>query len=304
MLPAFLTTILFSVSAVCANRTIRFMGSTEANFWRFPVAIILLALYAHIFGAGLSGGAFHIFFLSGLVGFGFGDLALFQALPRLGSRLTVLMVHCLASPLAAVIEWRWLGTTLTRSEILAAVTILIGVFIALAPREGPQLERKKMFSGLLFGLVAAFGQGFGAVLSRRGFQAARLNGEKIDGITAAYQRIIGGMIVAGIALLFVKQDRFWKGKTRFEAEGSTLLKWRSSWHWIGLNALAGPVLGVSCYQWALKMKGSGLVLPIVAITPLVIIPFSRRMEGETPGLRSLFGSLIAVIGAIALACVS
>ena len=67
------------------------------------------------------------------------------------------------------------------------------------------------------------------------------------------------------------------------------------------NGLAGPALGVSCYQWALRSTPTGIVLPIVAITPLVIIPFSYHLEGERPTLRSIAGGLLAVTGAAALA---
>ncbi|MBA2271922.1 MAG: hypothetical protein H0W20_15200 [Chthoniobacterales bacterium] len=41
---------------------------------------------------------------------------------------------------------------------------------------------------------------------------------------------------------------------------------------------------------------SGIVLPIVATTPLVIMPVSRHTEGEGIGVRGLF----AVIRAVAL----
>jgi drug/metabolite transporter (DMT)-like permease len=68
-----------------------------------------------------------------------------------------------------------------------------------------------------------------------------------------------------------------------------------------LNGLSGPALGVSCYQWALKTAPTGIVLPIVAITPIVIIPFSRYIEGERPTWRSLAGGLVAVVGAVLLA---
>ena len=77
--------------------------------------------------------------------------------------------------------------------------------------------------------------------------------------------------------------------------------WRRAWPWVLLNGLAGPALGVACYQWALKIYPTGIVLPIVAITPLVIIPFSRYLEGERPTVRSLVGGLIGVAGAVALA---
>src|SRR5262249_13453412 len=89
MLPAFLTTILFAISAVSANRSTRLMGGIAANFWRISLATILLGLWAHTVGSGIAGKAFPCFLLSGCVGFGLGDLALYQALPRLGSRLSI-----------------------------------------------------------------------------------------------------------------------------------------------------------------------------------------------------------------------
>ena len=67
------------------------------------------------------------------------------------------------------------------------------------------------------------------------------------------------------------------------------------------NGLSGPALGVSCYQWALKTTPTGVVLPIVALTPLVIVPFSHYIEGERPTWRSLSGGVLAVLGAVALA---
>src|SRR5438093_4572679 len=89
------------------------------------------------------------------------------------------------------------------------------------------------------------------------------------------------------------------------AEGASPGKrWRKAWPWVLLNGLAGPALGVSCFQWALKTTPTGVVLPIVAITPLVIIPFSYHLEGERPTRRSLAGGALAVLAAAALAWVT
>jgi drug/metabolite transporter (DMT)-like permease len=60
-------------------------------------------------------------------------------------------------------------------------------------------------------------------------------------------------------------------------------------------------LGVACFQLALKEQPSAVVLPIVAITPLVVIPFAYFMEGEAIALRSILGGVIAVLGAVGLA---
>src|SRR3954469_22687800 len=124
MLAAFVTTLLFSISAVCGSRSSRVLGGTEAHFWRLCFATLLLGLLAHTIGGALLGTAFPIFFVSGCVGFGISDLALFQTLPRLGSRLSVMFGSCLASPVAMLIEWLWLGTRLSPAQLLCSFTIL------------------------------------------------------------------------------------------------------------------------------------------------------------------------------------
>ena len=304
MLAAFLTTILFSASAVCGNRTAKLLGGTEANFARLCVAAILLAIYGHTLGGGIAGSAFWIFFVSGCIGFGIGDMALFQALPRLGSRLSVLLTLCLSAPLAALIEWQWLHTQLSTAEIVCALVILAGVAVALAPGGHVHIARHDLWWGLSFGLLASFCQALGAVLSRKGFALATAAGENIDGITAAYQRILGGVLLGAVVFAVVKFNRKIPRPDQAEAEEEKQTSpWRRAWPLVLINGLAGPALGVSCYQWALKTTPTGVVLPIVAITPIVIIPFSFYLEGERPGKRSLIGGAIAVAGAAALAWV-
>jgi len=289
MTAAFLTTVLFSISAVCGRRTAQIMGGNEANFWRLLFAAALLAGYAHAFGGGVEGAGFRIFVISGAIGFGIGDAALFQALPRLGSRLSVMMVLCLSSPIGGLIEWMWLGTGLRTTEIVCGAVILCGVVVALAPSGHINTPRKQFILGMVFGLVAAVCQALGAVLSRKAFAMEGQN--SVDGITAAYQRILGGVAVTAMFFLFVKL----RGSNTSGAEK------RKAWPWVLANGLSGPTLGVSCYQWALKTTPTGVVLPIVALTPIVIIPFARYLEGERPTVRSIAGSIIAVAGAAALA---
>ena len=308
MLPAFLTTILFSLSAVCAQRTTKALGGVEANFWRILLATIVLGVWAHTLGKGISGPAFHLFLWSGVLGFGIGDIALYQALPRLGSRLSILLVHCLAAPFAATTEWLWLGTRMSGKEIIGAVLILSGVALALAPGQHLKIPRRTFWIGVFCGVVAAVGQGMGAVLSGHASRQDANAGAPVDGLTAAYQRILSGLAVALIFCLVVRGRKLAaevSGGTVASSTpvppGSSLLPPRSVRPWIVANALAGPAFGVGCYQWALMTEKSGVVLPIVALTPLVIIPFSRYVEGERPRRRSLAGGIVAVAGVFILA---
>ncbi|MCX8157097.1 MAG: DMT family transporter [Verrucomicrobiae bacterium] len=303
MLAAALATVLFCFSAIAATRSARLMGGTEANFWRLALACLFLGLWAASAGTGTASAAFVLFWFSGLVGFGVGDVALFQALPRLGSRLTSLLVHCLAAPMAALAEWAWLGTRLSPTEIALSTLILGGVALALAPGERLHLPRRVFWLGLASGVLAALGQGMGAVISRRAFAVAAAAGESVDGLSAAFQRSLGGMLVAAVALLVVKRKHLlgrWD-----EPPGAAFAhwrnKWQGSWAWVILNALTGPFLGVGCFQWALKTTPSGIVLPIVATMPVVIIPLAVWLEGEKVSPRSLAGGLIAVAGVALLA---
>ena len=137
MFAAFLTTIFFSISVICGHRSAKIIGGSEANFWRLVFASVFLAFWAFIIGTGLSGTTFPLLFLSGALGIGVGDVALFQALPRLGPGLTMMLTRCLAPPFAALIEWLWLGTRLSGMQIFYGLVILLGIGIYLSPGKKP-----------------------------------------------------------------------------------------------------------------------------------------------------------------------
>ena len=294
MLASFLTTIFFSLSVIFAARTARMLGGPRANLARLCLATVLLALWAHTFGAGLRGASLPRFFLSGVIGFGLGDMALFGALPRIGPRLAILLTQCLAAPIAAVTEWAWLGTTLRPVDLACAAVILAGVAVALAPDRGAQVERRTFWIGALFGVGSAMGQAFGAVVSRKANDVAALTHFPIDGGTAAYQRAIGGVLLTVLAFWFMRKSRAADDAAR--PPGS----WRAAWPFVVANALAGPAIGVGCYQWALQTTKSGLVLPIIATSPLVTIVLAFFFDGLRPTRRAVLGGLVAVGGAVAL----
>ena len=300
MIPSFLTVCFFACSAITGTRVARLFGGTEGNFWRLCVATTALALFAHTFGKGLSGPGFPILLISGIIGFGVGDIALFHGYQRIGSRLTILLVQCLAAPFAAMTEWIWLKNRMTLAEIFWGLLILCGVGLALSPDKKLNLTRKTIVPGILLGVVAAYCQGFGAVLSRHADEISKAASHPLDGITTAYQRIIGGVLVTGIFLLFVKRRHLVSpGSISHPAEGKSAI-WKKGWWLVVLNGLAGPTFGVSCYQWALSQERTGVVLPIVALTPLAVMPLSLYFAKEKPYLHSIIGGVIAVAGAIGL----
>jgi drug/metabolite transporter (DMT)-like permease len=295
MFAAVLTTFCFACSVILARRSTLFVGNQPANLGRQLVALVFLALWAHTLGQGLHGPGLGVFIASGVIGFGMGDWALFEALPRVGPALTALICQCLAAPIAAVTEWLWLGTTMTPFQIASSAVTLVGVAVAMAPERESAIPRGHRVAGTIFALIAALGQAWGAVVSRYGFRLDDAAKFHLDGVTAAYQRLWGG--VAVITLLVLVQHLLSRRRAIADRKRPD---WRGGLPWVIGNALAGPTLGVSCYQWALHVAPSAVVLPIVATTPLVVMLLAFGFDKVRPSRRTLIGSFVAVAGVVAL----
>jgi len=109
--------------------------------------------------------------------------------------------------------------------------------------------------------------------------------ESIDPGTAAYQRALGGVLVAAVALAIARTRRADAARAPGRA-----------WPWVAANTLTGLVLGVTCYQWALRTTPAGIVQPIVAAAPLLTIPFAAWIEGTRPRATYYLGAVLAVAG--------
>lgn len=307
MLPALITTLLWSSSVIAARRSVALLGENQANLARILVAVVALGALAHAFGGGISGAGLGFFILSGIVGFGLGDIGIFYALPRIGSRLTLLMAQCLAAPIAGLLEWVWLGTTVSLFQIAAILVILGGIVLALAPGELEVANRRRFVVGLLFGLLAALGQGGGAVLSRKGYAlgamseaapAVGLTENLLLGATTGYQRLLGGTAVIVIFYFLSLVIRSWRSHPQ---PGSETVSRSRKTGVVLMNAASGPIFGIIFYQWALATTPTALVQPIVAMAPVVVIPMAWWLEGDRPQIRSVIGGLISVAGVIGLA---
>jgi len=302
--PAFLTAFFFALNGTCATHSIRLLGTLRANLSRLAIGVIVLGLFAHTVGGGFRSAGTAWFFLSGIIGLGVGDLGVYAALPLLGTRITILMVQCLSAPIAALAEWWWLGTRLSAAQMLFGGVILVGVTVAMAPGRANPPHVRVRARGFLYGFIGACGQGLGAaLLSRKAVMVASAAGESVSnvtfGLTAAYERLLAGLAFTFLWFWILRLLRRLPGSPP-SAPGRA----RASRLWTLGNGFAGPVAGVGCFQWALATTPSGVVLPIVATTPLLSIPIAFWLEGDRPSLRSIVGGVIAVAGCVVLALVT
>lgn len=308
MLPALLTTLLWSYCLIPARQSVAQIGENAANTWRLLVAVIVMGAIAGWGGLRLGHECFGWFLLSGVIGFGLGDLGVFFALPRIGSRLTLLMAQCLAAPMAGFAEWLWLGTTVRPAEILAISGILFGITLALFPEHRLEPARRRYVSGILFGLVAGVGQGMGAVVSRKGFAMLDVDVFSVEsasvgeflflGATTGFARLVGGIAIAA-SFWFLSRYRFaWRTPPDTSRAGDSLAHKSRN---VCLHAATGPILGIICFQWALATMPSVVVQPIVAMTPLVVLPLTYFLEDDRLTPRAILGTLLAVGSVLLLA---
>ena len=296
MLFALAAAFLFACSGVCAQRSSSLVGPVKANFLRLLFSALVLGLLAMLSGrVDLTSLAARRLYVSGLVGFGLGDMALFLALPRLGARLTLLINLCAAPVFGSLGDYLLLGTRPQPVHALACVLILLGVTLALQARSVAIVPAGHRLPGLIAALVAGLGQGLGATLSRHAQAAEAAAGMPLPSHVETFLRVVPGMLATGLFWLVLLGRR---SPALASTPGRSLPP--KAVGWIVANAIFGAILGVTCFQQALAHATSAVVLSITATTPILVMPMTFFTERDRPSLGSLLGAAIAVAGVIVL----
>ena len=279
-----MTAICWSFTSLSFEAAGKRVGSLPVNVIRLVLGFIFLSVFT-FFVRGMIlpfDASAHVWIwlsLSGFVGFVIGDLFLFQAFVEAGARISMFMMS-LVPPITAVISWLILGETLTWFEILAMAMTVCGVALVVLERNA---ENRVTFSrpikGILYAFGGAVGQAVGLILSKYGMG-------DYDAFAATQIRIITGII--GFALIFII---FRQTKTIIPA-----IKDGAAMKLISLGAFFGPFLGVSLSLFAVQHTQAGIASTIMALPPILIIPFAITFLKEKITEREILGALIAVGG--------
>lgn len=303
MTAAFLTLICWTCSAVAGSRAAALLGAARASCWRLVLAFALLAVPLLAMGMQIPlGPTAYWLLLSGAVGMGIGDLAFFLACGRTSVRLVVLIEQCAAVPLAVALEWWWLDGALTGTQLLACTLSVVGVAVALAPGSRLTRDRRDLALGVAGALVAALGLAVSGVITRQAVAVSAADGVQLNGLAgglhAAWWRILGGVIAVAAGIALWPRVR-WGRRERTERLAATPPPdWRRAWPWLLIALLGGPILGLTCYQWALISEKTGPVLAVLVLVPVTVMPIAWLVDGDRPHPLSWLGAGVAVSGAL------
>lgn len=301
LIPAILTACFFALTGLCARRSASLIGSLRANIYRLLIAMLIMGSVLLFSGKYFPPPYSFAFLCIGGVGFGMGGACVLRTLPLLGTPLTLLVVECGAAIASGILAVYFLEDTLSIREWMACLGIISGVALALYPRETVKLSSLR--KGLLFGTAGAILQATSLVASRGVFLSARSEGIELSPLSAAAWRLTGGF---AIALLIGFIFSSWKHQWSIRTECNLLIpKGPRPWHaiplvWVSLNALFGPVLGITAWLWAVSLAHPAIVQSIAACAPLISLPFANKWESFDHPWRFAAGGCVSLIGVAVL----
>lgn len=234
-----------------------------------------------------SGGQWFWMGLSGIVGLGIGDFGLFAAYVLIGPRRSVLVMA--SSPIfASVGAYLILSETFSPLSALGIAITLAGIVVVLLEREEEPEEKidvgKRKTWGVFAAMIAAMGQGFGVVLSKKGMYL---------GVSVAMNPLSAALIRMTLATLFVWTCALFLGKLPGLLKA---VKDREGMKYAAGGALIGPFVGMTLSMVAVAYAQAGIAQTLMSLMPVIIIPVLWVIYRERTNWRGIFGAMVAVIG--------
>ena len=285
---ALLTAFFWVISGTFFERASKRTSSLAVSFLRMIFGLALISIFLWIyrgnpFATDASPSAWLWLSFSGVVGFVIGDVFLFEAYVRIGTRITLLLMS-LSPVLTGVLSYFIFGEVLQPLAIVGIALTLAGIAVVILTRgDKKKLKLRVNSYGVFCGLMGAVGQSIGLILSKQGMG-------DYDPFAATQIRIIAS--VAGFILFFLVGNHWQKLRVLLNDGRSTRLT--------ATGALFGPVLGVGFSLLAIQNAPAAVAAAIMSIMPVLIIPVNWLAFREKLKWFEVLGALVTVVGVVLL----
>lgn len=298
---AFLTVLCWTVGSQFFEAAGKRVGSLTVNLVRLVLAAVFLCATLLISQGQPIPWDFPLrnwgwLALSGLIGFALGDMFLFKAFVEIGPRISMLVMS-LSAPVTALIGWGFLGEVYKPVQWLGILVTIIGVAMVILERNGSpptgavtvnnRVAKKITVHGVVMAFLGMLGQAIGYILSKVGMLSG---GEMLDPVAATTIRVLAGIL--GVIVIFFILG-WWPKMWNSRHDGK-------AWAYTTVGAFLGPYLGVVLSLAALHYTSAGVASTIMALTPVMLIPFAVFIHKEHVSLRALVGTIVAFSGIVLL----
>lgn len=251
--------------------------------WITLFALLLIWPFIDNLGDGINNHNLAILLLSGAIGIGIGDTALFAALKRLSEKQTLLIAESIAPIMVVIGGMLFLSEWLSLWQLFAMAIIIVSVDLVIGIRSKMGGDNTQLLSGTALALVAALCQASGVLLTRS------VVGEgEIHPIASTFLRTAGGVL---FILMWVRLDiRQFKPNPGI-AVNSHLIKP------LLLASIIGTLITLSLVQTSLGYVNAAVVQTLIATSAIfaTLIAFFR---GEKLDKKVWFGMVFAWIGVV------
>lgn len=258
-------------------------GARAANLFKCVFATVLLGLTLVLMGGwgafgAASGADLLLVALSGIIGLTVGDTALFAAVNYLGVHRSLLL-QTMAPVFAVALAWP-LGETLGTMQVVGSVVILAGVIVVLSGSTNHvEVRGGRIAVGVIFGLLAAAGQGTGVVIAKYGMASVPI-------LPATFLRMgagAAGLIAVALAVGGLGRAR------RAWSDSKTLPR-------MVLASFFGTYLAMLLMMAGVAWAPASVAAVLLATPPIFSLAVESVIERRWPSVRGLIGTAIAVSG--------
>ena len=273
------------LSQLYGHKPALYYGSLRFNRIRMVVASILLLIMILLTGKDwqVASNAWGWIIVSGVIGIGLGDYFLFIAMERLGPRRTGVL-FAINAPMAAFLAWLFLSETLTTNIFFAIIVGFLGIVLAViygSPKlniHNWEVTKPPLWIGVGAGLLAAFGQAVGVLCLRPVME------QGADPLQSSLIRVVAAGLFLWTTFLFEnKKKQMWKVPSL-----------SVSLHVIA-NGFFGLSFGLVLFLKALETGQVAKVSMLVAISPVLMLPFIWFQTRKIPALGAWLGAILVVL---------
>lgn len=280
---AIATALCWAITSTAFEDAGKKIGSVNLNLLRLLFGFLFLSTYTlitrgYLLPTDASPSTWGWLMLSGFIGLALGDLMLFEAFVRIGARISML-IYASVPPLSALFAYVFLGESMTVIQMIGMFVTLTGITMVIIDGQGKKVHFNHPLIGLLLAFGGAVGQASGYIIGKYGMGA-------YDAFASTQIRLIAG-IISFITLFTVRG--YWQSfipifrKPRLL--GSTII-----------GAIFGPFIGISLSLFAVQQINPGVASTLIAITPILLIPYAIFVKKEHVKFQDILGSLVAITG--------
>lgn len=286
--------ILWTANSILFSAAGRRIGAIGVNAFRIALAVVILSV-AHViyFGTIVPEANQAQWFwmgVSGIVGLGIGDFALFSAFVIIGPKRSLLLM-ALAPVCSVIAGYFILNEVLGLWSLIGIAITLSGIIVVILEKREEKNDyaiiKEKKIWGIFLGMVGGVGQGVGLVISKYGMVTVANNPSvPLDALSATLIRMVVGAIFVWICVIAI-------GKLQ-DIKGS--LKDRQALKLTSAGAFLGPFLGVWFSMIAVTYTQAGVAMTLMSLMPVMIIPAVWLLYKEKTSWRGTIGAVVAVFG--------